>query len=193
MRSKHILAVLLLLAVCTGPPAEASDEHDFAATIYGGVMTDEDWIHAITGQTGLEESYILAGAAAWTFHRPVSRRWSLELEANVVRHFGIQDHFELNAPVLTARWEDFPWNRHLDTSLAFGIGPSFASTTPEYERIRKGESDPMMLFWHIEAAFGLPGSRWSTIFRLHHRSTGYGMFADEGGSNILCLGLRYEF
>lgn len=192
MRTKHILTVLLVLALCSGSPA-AADEHDFSASIYGGVMTDEDWIHAISGQTGLEDSYILAAAAGWTFFRPASRQWSLELEANVVRHFGIQDHFEFNAPVLTARWEDFPWDRHLDTSLAFGIGPSFASTTPEYERIRKGESDPMMLFWHIEAAFGLPGSRWSTIFRLHHRSTGYGMFADDGGSNILCLGLRYEF
>lgn len=192
MRTKHILTVLLVLALCAGSPA-AADEHDFSASIYGGVMTDEDWIHAISGQTGLEDSYILAAAAGWTFFRPASRQWSLELEANVVRHFGIQDHFEFNAPVLTARWEDFPWDRHLDTSLAFGIGPSFASTTPEYERIRKGESDPMMLFWHIEAAFGLPGSRWSTIFRLHHRSTGYGMFADDGGSNILCLGLRYEF
>jgi len=193
MPIRHILAALFVLALCAGTSAAAADEHDFSASIYGGVMTDEDWIHAITGQTDLEDSYILAGAVGWTFHRPASRQWSLELEANVVRHFGIQDHFELNAPVLTARWEDFPWDRYLDTSLAYGIGPSFASTTPEYERIRKGESDPVMLFWHIEAAFGLPGSRWSTIFRLHHRSTGYGMFADEGGSNILCLGLRYEF
>jgi hypothetical protein len=193
MLTRHILTVLLALALCTGTPAAASDEHDFAASIYGGVMTDEDWIHAISGQTGLEDSFILAGAVGWTFHRPANRLWSLELEANVVRHFGIQDHFELNAPVLNARWEEFPWDSYLDTSLAFGIGPSLASTTPEYERIRKGESDPVMLFWHIEAAFALPGSRWSTIFRLHHRSTGYGMFADQGGSNILCLGLRYAF
>ena len=196
MRTKHILATLIVLALCAGTPATvsaASGERDFAASVYGGVMTDEDWIHAISGQAGLEDSFILAAAAGWTFFRPASRQWSLELEANVVRHFGIQDHFEFNAPVLTARWEDFPWDDVLDTSLAYGIGPSFASTTPEYERIRKGESDPVMLFWHIEAAFGLPGSPWSTFFRLHHRSTGYGMFADDGGSNILSLGLRYEF
>ncbi len=185
----------LALTVCPGAPSEAQPkaEYDLSFSIYGGAMTDGDWIEAVSGQAGLEDSYLLAGAAGWTFYRPANRMWSLELEANVARHFGIQDHFEFNAPVLNVRWEAFPWDRALDTSLAFGIGPSFATTTPEYERIRKGDSEPMMLFWHIEAAFGLPGSPWSTFFRLHHRSTGYGMFADDGGSNILSLGLRYEF
>lgn len=193
MPIRHILTLVLVLTLGAGLSAAASDEYDFAASIYGGVMTDEDWIHAISGQTSLEDSTILAGAMSWTFYRPASRQWSLELEANVVRHFGIQDHFEINAPVLTARWDDFPWDKTLDTSLAYGIGPSFATTTPEYEKIRKGNSDPVMLFWHIEAAVGLPNSRWSSFFRLHHRSTAYGTVADEGGSNILCLGLRYDF
>ena len=185
----------LALTVCPAAPSEAQPkaEYDLSFSIYGGVMTDGDWIEAVSGQAGLEDSYLLSGAAGWTFYRPANRMWSLELEANVARHFGIQDHFEFNAPVLNVRWEALPWDSALDTSLAFGIGPSFATTTPEYERIRKGDSDPVMLFWHIEAAFGLPGSPWSTFVRLHHRSTGYGMFAEDGGSNILCLGLRYEF
>ena len=185
----------LALTVCPGAPSEAQPkaEDDLSFSIYGGVMTDGDWIEAVSGQVGLEDSYLLVGAVGWTFYRPATRMWSLELEANVARHFGIQDHFEFNAPVLTFRWEHFPWDHRLDTSLAYGIGPSFATTTPEYERIRKGDSEPVMLFWHIEAAFGLPDSPWATIFRLHHRSTGYGMFAEDGGSNILSLGLRYEF
>ncbi len=185
----------LALTVCPAAPSEAQPkaEYDLSFSIYGGVMTDGDWIEAVSGQAGLEDSYLLSGAAGWTFYRPANRMWSLELEANVARHFGIQDHFEFNAPVLNVRWEALPWDSALDTSLAFGIGPSFATTTPEYERIRKGDSNPVMLFWHIEAAFGLPGSPWSTFVRLHHRSTGYGMFAEDGGSNILCLGLRYEF
>lgn len=187
------LCILTVLSLLSSQALASTDERNFSASLYGGVMTDDNWHQSLSGQASLVDSYILVGAMSWTFYRPANRLWSLELEANVARHFGIQDHFELNAPILTARWEDFPWDRYLDTSLAFGLGPSFASTTPEYERIRKGESDPMMLFWHMEAAFGLPDSRWSTIFRLHHRSTGYGMFAEKGGSNILTMGLRYEF
>jgi hypothetical protein len=177
------------VALADKPPAPGN----FSASVYGGVMTDDNWLRAVSGQAEVVDSRMLAGALSWTFLRPESRMWSLELEANIVRHFGIQDHFEINAPVLGIRWEAFPWDRVLDTDAAFGTGLSLATRTPEYERVKSGDSDPFLLFWHIEVAAGLPDSRWSTFARLHHRSTGYGLFADNGGSNILCLGLRYDF
>lgn len=188
-----LMGFFLLAAPCAFAQQQEDDERVFSASLYGGAMTDDNWRQSLSGQADLVDSWIVAGALAWTFYRPDNGRWSLELEANVVRHFGIQDHFEFNAPVLTGRWEYFPWDGFLDTSLAFGLGPSYATREPEYERIENGSSDQFLLFWHMEATFGLPGSRWDTFLRLHHRSTGYGMFADEGGSNILCIGLRYEF
>ena len=194
LRSVKILFLLIagiLIMHCGN--ASASSENEFAASLYGGVMTDDNWRQSISGQADLVDSHILAGALSWTFYRPANRLWSLELEVNVARHFGIQDHFEFNAPILTARWEYFPWNKFLETSLAYGIGPSYATKLPEYERQKSGDSEQFLLFWHIEAAFALPESRWSTILRLHHRSSGYGMFADKGGSNILSVGLRYDF
>lgn len=185
-----LLAAMLLPA--TKALASASDR-TFSASLYGGVMTDDNWRQSLSGQAGLVDSHILVGAMGWTFYRPANRLWSLELEANVARHFGIQDHYEFNAPVLTLRWDSFPWDKVLDTSLAYGLGPSYATKLPEYERQKSGDTEQFLLFWHIEAALGLPGSNWSTILRLHHRSSGYGMFADKGGSNILTMGLRYEF
>lgn len=185
-----LLAAMLLPA--TTALASASDR-TFSASLYGGVMTDDNWRQSLSGQAGLVDSHILVGAMGWTFYRPANRLWSLELEANVARHFGIQDHYEFNAPVLTLRWDSFPWDKVLDTSLAYGLGPSYATKLPEYERQKSGGTEQFLLFWHIEAALGLPGSNWSTILRLHHRSSGYGMFADKGGSNILTMGLRYEF
>lgn len=185
-----LLAAMLLPA--TKALASASDRA-FSASLYGGVMTDDNWRQSLSGQAGLVDSHILVGAMGWTFYRPANRLWSLELEANVARHFGIQDHYEFNAPVLTLRWDSFPWDKVLDTSLAYGLGPSYATKLPEYERQKSGDTEQFLLFWHIEAALGLPGSNWSTILRLHHRSSGYGMFADKGGSNILTMGLRYEF
>lgn len=192
----RVSTLFLTLVLCLPLAARADEtapERNFSASLYGGVMTDDNWRQAISGRAGLVDSSILAAALGWTFFRPDSRLWSLELEANIVRHFGIQDHFEFNAPVLTVRWEAFPWDKVLDTDAAFGLGPSFASSMPEYERDKSGDSDPMLLFWHIEVGAGLPGSPWSGFFRLHHRSTGYGVFAAAGGSNIVCLGLRYEF
>ncbi len=196
MNPPHILKTICFLAALllfSSPALASTDEKDFSASLYGGVMTDDNWHKAISGQAGTVDSHILVAAMGWTFYRPANRLWSLELEANVARHFGIQDHFELNAPVLTLRWESFPWDNVLDTSLAYGLGPSYATRLPEYERQKSGDSEQILLFWHIEAAFGLPDTNWSTIFRLHHRSSGYGVFADKGGSNVLTMGLRYEF
>jgi len=196
MNHAHTIKILCLLTVLllfSSQTLASASERNFSASLYGGVMTDDNWHQALSGQAGLVDSHILVGAMGWTFYRPAHRLWSLELEANVARHFGIQDHFEFNIPVLTLRWDYFPWDKFLDTSLAYGLGPSYATKLPEYERQKSGDSEQFLLFWHIEAAFGLPDSSWSTIFRLHHRSSGYGMFADRGGSNILTMGLRYEF
>lgn len=197
MNCPHYMKIIyfLLIAILLAPSGNvsASSENKIAASLYGGVMTDDNWRQSISGQAELVDSYILVGAFGWTFYHPANELWSLELEANVARHFGIQDHFEFNAPILTVRWDYFPWDKILDTSLAYGLGPSYATKLPEYERQKSGDSEQFLLFWHIEAAFALPNSSWSTIFRLHHRSSGYGMFADKGGSNILTMGLRYEF
>ncbi|MBU4526325.1 MAG: hypothetical protein KUA37_05480 [Desulfomicrobium sp.] len=187
------LCILTVLFLLSSQALASRDERNLSASLYGGVMTDDNWHQSLSGQASPVDSHILVGAMGWTFYRPANRLWSLELEANVARHFGIQDNFEFNAPILTVRWDYFPWDKILDTSLAYGLGPSYATKLPEYERQKSGDSEQLLLFWHIEAAFGLPESNWSTIFRLHHRSSGYGMFADKGGSNILTMGLRYEF
>lgn len=194
IRSIQILCFLMAAFLFTSNGyASAVSERKFAASLYGGVMTDDNWRQSISGQAELVDSHILVGALGWTVYRPSNHLWSLELEANVARHFGLQDHFEFNAPILTARWEYFPWNKILETSLAYGLGPSYATKLPDYERRKSGDSEQLLLFWHLEAAFALPESRWSTLLRLHHRSSGYGMFADKGGSNILTMGLRYAF
>lgn len=127
MNPLHTLKALCLLSatllLCFQTPALANGTN-FAASLYGGVMTDDNWRQSISGQADTVDSQLLAGALAWTFYRPDHELWSLELEANVARHFGIQDHFEFNAPILTVRWDYFPWDKVLDTSLAYGLGPS---------------------------------------------------------------------
>lgn len=190
-----ILSLLLVLAfsVSNALAQDTSEKPDLSVSLYFGAMTDDNWRQSIAGQADFVDSHILAGALAWTFYRPQNEWWSLELEGNVAKHFGIQEHFEVNAPILNVRWEYLPWDQFLDTSLAFGVGPSFAAEVPDYEVEKEGSSQATLLFWHLEAEFGLPDSDWSTFLRLHHRSSGYGYVADHGGSNIVCLGLRYDF
>lgn len=168
-------------------------EKSYAISVYGGVMTDDNWRQSISGQAGTVDSYLLATALSWRFYTPRHHLWALELEGNIARHFGIQDHFEFNLPIITVRWLWFPWNKYLETSIAYGIGPSYATTLPEYERMNSHPSDQFLLFWHLEADFRVPGSAWAFLARLHHRSSGYGLMARSGGGNVLTMGLRYNF
>lgn len=191
--TRVLLITCFLLSQATHNATADQCKTFHSLSLYNGIMTDDNWRQSITGQAGTVDSVLLAAALSWTFYKPTHELWSLELEANFARHFGIQDHFEFNAPILTMRWLHLPWDNFLDTSLAFGIGPSYATSVPEYERMKSGASEQFLIYWHLETDFRKPGSPWAALVRLHHRSTGYGLMAKNGGGNVLTLGLRYDF
>jgi len=94
---------------------------------------------------------------------------------------------------IIGRWEPFPWDEVVDTSLAFGIGPSYASSKPKVEVANDGDSRRLLVYWMLEIEVGPPDKGWSAIFRLHHRSGAFGLVADEGGSNAMVIGLKQRF
>ncbi len=94
---------------------------------------------------------------------------------------------------IIGRWEPFPWDEVVDTSLAFGIGPSYASSKPKVEVANDGDSRRLLVYWMMEIEVGVPDKSWSAIFRLHHRSGAFGLVADEGGSNAMVIGLKQRF
>lgn len=51
----------------------------------------------------------------------------------------------------------------------------------------------LLVYWVGELEFSRPNQPWSVIARLHHRSPGFGLVADKGGSNFLALGVRRRF
>ena len=170
-----------------------SDSKPFAVSGFGGVLLDNNYDEIFTpGRLQFESSYLLGVAGSARVARPFDSL-DIELEAQLVRHVHAQTHWELNAPIVTARWTAFPWDDYLDTSAAFGLGLSVTSETPRREVRNVGESQPLMAYWMFELAFGLPPEDWELIARLHHRSTAYGTFGDNGGANALVLGLRHRF
>ena len=170
------------------PDTEAS----IAVSIFGGWMTDNNWEEAITPWNLEFRDTTLVGIAGsrrmWRYDDDIS----FEIEGQIVRHFGDQDHWELNLPIIV-RWETFPWNDLIDTSVAFGLGPSYASQVPKDEIAKDGDSQRWLVYWVLELAMGLPETVWGGIFRLHHRSGAFGIVADKGGSNVLAVGLRRQF
>lgn len=179
-----------------GATADAADPEaervDWAATVFAGRFLDNDFDELINpADVNTEEAGLIGVAIARKIAEPIEGL-ELEIEGQIVRHFGAQDHWELNAPVV-ARWTAFPWDETVDTSAAFGLGLSVASEEPTLEREIEGETAPVLAYWMAELEAGPAGSDWSVVGRIHHRSTAFGVFGDEGGSNSLVLGLRRRF
>ena len=61
------------------------------------------------------------------------------------------------------------------------------------EVANEGDSQRRVVYWMVELELGPPDKGWSGIFRLHHRSEAFGLIADEGGSNVLVIGLMQRF
>ncbi len=163
-----------------------------AISIFGGWMTDNNWEDVFTPWDLEFRDTALAGIAGsrrfWRYDDNIS----FEIEGQIVRYFGDQENWEFNLPIIV-RWETFPWNDVIDTSVAFGLGPSYATEVPKEEVAMDGDSQRWLVYWVFELALGVPETDWSGIFRLHHRSGAFGIVADEGGTNVLAVGLKRRF
>lgn len=187
-------AVLILLMLILGSSALFADEQQMAVTVYGGRMTVNDWGDFFTTQpVDWRDSYL----AALSLSRRVAtwqQRLDYEIEGQVVKHFNLQNHWEFNL-LGVLRWQDFFWDHWLETSAAFGLGPSWASQKPDIEIENDGETGRFLVYWMLELAVtpirDLP--EVEIVSRIHHRSDAFGLIADDGGSNALALGLRYRF
>ena len=188
---KTILVITILLL--TSSTSAIAKETEYAFNLYVGQMTSNHWDDFFRGQeVNEEESYLLATT--------LTRRLggykdllSYEVEGQLVKHFSRQDHWEFNA-LGVLRWEPFWWDKWLETSAAFGLGPSYATQKPQIEIDTDGDTAHFLLYWMLELAVAPFSERpeLELITRLHHRSNGYGLFADVGGSNALAIGLKYR-
>jgi len=189
-----IIAVLMVIALTPAFIGKAMAGENFALSVYSGRMTDGDFGDAISGKADFIDAYVVVGALSWTFARYFEDALSFELEGQIGKWWGDQDNLEFNLP-LAIRWSKFPWNQYVSTSLAYGLGPSYATEKPDAEIDLHDTTKKILVYWFGEIAFGPPESNWAGILRIHHRSGAFGLIADhgEGGSNTLAAGLKYRF
>ncbi|MEM8554078.1 MAG: hypothetical protein AAGF71_04540 [Pseudomonadota bacterium] len=194
MKNTEILGCAL--AVGLFAPSVHADESatgkDRKLAVFAGQMTFDDYgtIAYDPGNIDWADSH-LAGLAYSQKWRDISQRFTLGWEVQLIGHTGINDHVELNIPVWIRYNPIDPWFPF--QSAGFGVGPSFASSPPELEIERKGQSQRAMPTWFMELEFGDPDWVVSPFIRIHHRSDGY-IFADfDTGSNGVVAGVRFSF
>ncbi|HYG86027.1 MAG TPA: hypothetical protein VD978_07190 [Azospirillum sp.] len=186
------LSVLLLVVAAVPTAAQDATRLPTAVTLFGGRMTDKNFDEVLTlNDVGWRDAN-LVGVAASRRLWEIGRFADIEAEGQIVRHFGNQNHWELNA-LGVGRWRLFPWSETVHTTLAYGLGFSYATELPAAEVALNGTSKRFLFYWVGELEVGPPDAPWSAIARLHHRSTGFGLLSDNGGSDFLVAGLRWRF
>lgn len=191
-RPSALVTCTLVFSACLFSSASALD-HDWKVTVYGAQITADSLGDTLLLQATYEDSYLVVLAVSKRIFS-YKELIGIELEGQVAKHFGIQDHWEINAlPVI--RWLPFPWDGYVDTSLAVGAGLSYALETPEIEAVGVSDTPQLLGYLMLEIAASLPAlPHWSLVARVHHRSGADGLFSGrKDASNAVGLGIRYGF
>jgi hypothetical protein len=199
-RVRWFLFLLLALMTCFASDTWAEDdttENDGARykwflTAYGGAHAQDDLQDVVTFQPKFEDNaYIAAIALArqlWHYENYLS----FELEGQVAKHFNKDTQWEF-VGVFIGRWHYFPWNKYVDTSFAVGDGLSYYTDVSEVEKEDDEDAQRVLNYLMFELALGLPEyPRWDLVFRIHHRSSVFGLVG-AGGSNFVCGGIKFAF
>ena len=111
---------------------------------------------------------------------------------------------EVNAPEiwggLFLRFDGFPWNHIIFTTIAIDTGLSYVGSVSAVEKAagaEVGHPDGSRLLHYLgpEITFAAPNNRNTEfVIRWHHRSGVYGLFNGiHGGSNVVTGGIRLRF
>ncbi len=180
------------LCLCAAPArSDTGTPRDGFIHAYVAQVTNDTFIDTLRLKTDFAASRLAAVGFGRKFSAPYEHT-QLEWELNAAQHWGLQNHPEVNA-VGIVRWHGFPWDRAVRTTVAYGLGASWAFATPVVEELEgKGVRGLVYMLFEITAA--PPQTRsWSAFMRIHHRSGVFRLVSDGEGSNFIGLGLRHHF
>jgi hypothetical protein len=183
MRNLHrLLACLLPLSTLPAPaPAdEAEIARPNALSFYMGRISSEETWHDVLLKpysSNYTDAYLATVAYSRAWRETHEGALRSESEVNATFNFGDQSYWELNVVPLTLRWQRFPWNEHLYTTLAFGAGFSYAFKFPRSSTSSRTtrssswcsgcwKSPPARVKVHGRPSFACttarrPGARWA--------------------------------
>jgi hypothetical protein len=187
----------MLTAVVAMPTLAADISSPHTLTFYTGRISSEATWHDVLLKPYSDkytDAYLVAASYTRAYAEHLDGALRTEYEINVAYNFGEQGYWELNVAPIELRWERFPWNNMVRTTVAFGLGLSYAFEYPEVEERLENDTQQLLLFWQLELTAGPREGPWSAVVRLHHRSPGWGiMGVSDGGMNAPSVGFRYEY
>jgi hypothetical protein len=171
----------------------------WAVTLFGGVSIDEvafseTVLQPWNGTWGSDTFLGVAGSyqAARFWH------WfTVEPELGLGTRLGDTGSVEAWG-ALYVRFDGFPWNQWLYTTVAGSVGLNWISSLPVAEAgtpaAPEADTSKVLHYFSPELTFALPQHRqYEFVVRYHHRSGFFGAINGvEDGSNVIAFGLRYR-
>lgn len=193
-------------------PKSASDRL-FYATLYGDIWAHTDLLtlplDSVKGTLRTDRAYYtgvgLGYALIPSFFVPVPfctcgvNGFRLEVEGQIGKNFGLQDHFE-SVLALLIRSPQFPLLAGFSANVAIGEGVSYAYSLPKFEGSVAAEgtaaAGPRKFLNYL--AFEMEFSHeqiknWHLLLNVHHRSGIWGVIAPHHtGANYIGGGIRRD-
>lgn len=211
--ARHSPRLLLRLAgigalLLSCPNAHAGEGRTFHATGYGST-----WIETrlpdlpedlFKGDVETRDQHFVGGAVNYValpdlsavapFGTDLFLDWKLELEGQLVRHFGFDDHLEATAALLL-RTPTLDLPGGLSVNFAVAEGFSYAFEEPLFEAA-DGRAEPTQFLNYLAFEAELTHETLPNLHlvpRLHHRSGVFGLVGPlHTGANFAGLGLRVD-
>ena len=203
-RARAIAWTLLLAALLTVPATaratgEGGEDHavyrPYFLNVLVGAGSERDFSELLTDPFSPRPTSdrIFAISVGREFHRTADGRLAFEVEGLYAFHWPDGAYHEFGASV-NARWYDFPWNHHVPTSFAIGVGPSLTTRVPPIEAER-GHHSRLLNQFNLELTGDIAqDSSLALVLRLQHRSGIFGLINGvHGGSDFLTFGLKWRF
>lgn len=182
-------------------PKPYATDPDWSIMIFGGVSAGRTRLVELmpmpwSGDYG--DNYFIGGAFSRRLVQ-LSKHWKIEGEAGAGYRFN-----QVNAPegwiAAFFRFDGFPWNRWVYTTVAFSTGLSYVEEVSAVEKDAGSDrgnpnGSKLLHYFAPEITFAHPDRRnWEALIRFHHRSGVAGTFNGVwGGSNVVTGGIRYRF
>jgi len=205
---RSILIAGTVLCTLQDVSAHAADRGgDQAVSIFAGVATDAAFTDSIFFPLGNDIEDI--GVVAIAYSRrlgtwdeltgnilPLGENFTLEGEVGVSARFGDESLGEAWTG-LFLRYDGFPWNDSVYTTMAINTGLSVLTEQSDFERSRDDDNKNSVLLHYMgpEITFSDPDNKdLELMVRFHHRSGVFGLFDGVvSGSTFISSGVRMRF
>ena len=137
INSKFLIIPLFLLILFLAITARAENpstkiQYNWHLTAYIGTLIQNNMDEIVFQQkSSFSDNYIFVTALARDIYK--SKKWvGVELEGQIGKHFGADNHQWEFVGLAVGRWYPFPWDRYIDTSFGAGAGLSYYTEISKY-------------------------------------------------------------